>query len=396
MRKIIPAVLGLEVVAVVLAWAHALSNVRTDEAKYLLDIPYPHPPFLRGVMHALEGLSFQEMFWRIVLASAFMQAVWLVWDMGRHLQREERVALCGAWLLSAGVLLWTGAVMIAPVNAVQGMVLVWLLFRPELTRKYPAAVSIVWLASLLTGYQAILYAPIVLALYWRQKFSLLDIALYACGPIAVLAVYTLSSPLALASLLHHGVEQTDESLAFHTYHTLRLWLVGGSSVASIIGLIGIVRSKKWELIGALLCVTGFIFLNWFEYYSTLFAPLVVAGVLCAFELFDKRLLRGRTMLVALWMGSMVTLWLWPLQLSLSPARDVTRQVNALGLHGPVLIAGTFGHEWQYESLLPILRFAPNRVGVADVIVCLDTCRGWTPGSEWRRITGLATQVWVRR
>ena len=423
MRKYLTAILGLEVVAVLLAWVHALSNVRTDEAKYLLDIPYPHPPFLRGIMHALEAVPFQEMFWRIVFASMFVQAVWLVWDMGKFLARNERIALCGVWLLSAGVLLWTGAIMIAPVNAVQGLVFVWLLFRPELTRKYPALVSIFWLVSLLTGYQAILYFPLTLALYWRQKFSIFDVALYVFGPIAVLMLYTLSNPLALASLLHHGGEQTDESLGFHTYHTVRLWLVGGSIVASVVGLIGIIRSRKWELICALLCVTGFIFLNWFEYYSILFSPLLVAGVLYAFDpstrgvssedsrrarlgsnmranfvfaLFDKRLLRGRAMLLAMWAGSILTLWLWSLPLSLSAARDVSQKLQENGVRGTVLIAGTFGHDWQYESLLPILRFAPERVASASAIVCLAPCAGWTPGPEWRQMTGLATQVWLRR
>ncbi len=393
MRKYLTAILGLEVMAVLLACAHSLSNVRTDEAKYLLDIPYPHPPLLRGLMHALEVLPFQEMFWRVVFASAFVQAVWLVWDMGKFLARNERIALCGVWLLSAGVLLWTGAIMIAPVNAVQGLVFVWLLFRPELTRKYPAWVSIFWLVSLLTGYQAILYAPIVLGLYRQPKFSLLDVALYVCGPIAVFVLYTLSNPLALASLLHHGGEQTDESLGFHTYHTLRLWLVGGSIAASVVGLVGIIRSKQWAVIGAFLCVTGFIFLNWFEYYSILFAPLLVAGVL---YVFDKRLLRGRTMLMAMWVGSIVTLWLWSLPLSLSLARDVSQKLQEEGVRGTVLIAGTFGHDWQYESLLPILRFAPERVADAGAIVCLAPCAGWTPAPEWRRMTGLATQVWVRR
>ena len=113
--------IGLEAYAVALAVLQSLSGVRTDEAKYLLSIPYPHPPFLRSVMSATEWVPFQEMLWRVLLASLFIHAVWLIWDMVRGLDRQQRIALCGAWLLSGSILLLSGSILLAPVNAVQAL-----------------------------------------------------------------------------------------------------------------------------------------------------------------------------------------------------------------------------------------------------------------------------------
>lgn len=393
MRKYLIAILGVEGLAVLLALVQSLWNVRTDEAKYLLNIPYPHPPFLRSILSATEALPFQELFWRIVLASLFLQAVWLVWDMGRMLPRMERVALCGAWLFSGGVLLWAGTIMIAPVNAVQGLVFVWLLWRPQIVARFPAAVSVFWLISLLTGYQAILYLPLLVGLYWRAYRSFIDICLFVCGPVAVLALFTLSNPLVVASLLHHGTEQVHQTWGYSIFHTLRLWLIGGSGVVSIVGVTGLLLSKRWELLVAFLLVTAFVFLNWFEYYSMLFTPLLIAGV---FFVLHKCLLRGRVFLALAAVGAVFTLWLNYGNILPSPARTIMAAIDESGANGLLLLSSTFGHEWQYESALPIERFASERVTDAEVVVCLAPCIGWTPDAEWRRITGLATPVWVRR
>ena len=72
-------IIGLEGYALALAWIQSLGGVRTDEAKYLLDIPYPHPPLMRWVLNLTEGFTYQEMLWRMIFATLLVQAVWLVY-----------------------------------------------------------------------------------------------------------------------------------------------------------------------------------------------------------------------------------------------------------------------------------------------------------------------------
>ena len=62
-------ILLLEGYAILLAGMQGVAGVRTDEAKYLLNIPYPHPPFARWIIGQTEWMTYQEMFWRIVFAT---------------------------------------------------------------------------------------------------------------------------------------------------------------------------------------------------------------------------------------------------------------------------------------------------------------------------------------
>ncbi|HEY8668879.1 MAG TPA: hypothetical protein VIL86_19685, partial [Tepidisphaeraceae bacterium] len=223
MRKL-TAALGLEASAFLLACMQMLAGVRTDEAKYLLNIPYPHPPLVRMMMSATEAIAFQEFLWRFLLASLFIQAAWLVWDMGRTLRYPERLVLCGAWLLSGSILLLSGSILLAPVNALQALVFLWLLSRPRLAENIPGWIALFWIASLFTAYQAVLYLPLVVALFWRMKLPCPRRLLYIFAPILLLALYTLGNPLAVASITHHGGEDLHSSLAHRSFDTLRLWL----------------------------------------------------------------------------------------------------------------------------------------------------------------------------
>src|SRR3989338_1752916 len=169
------AVIGLELLAILLAWLQSLGGVRTDEAKMLLNIPYPHPPLLRWIVSQTEALPFQEMLWRVLLASIVVQAVWLVWDMGRDLPRGARMVAAGAWLLSAAVLAQAGSITTALVTAVWGLVFCWFFVRLELEtpsprgREYIPWVTLLWLFSLFTAYQAVLYVPILIAVILRLR-----------------------------------------------------------------------------------------------------------------------------------------------------------------------------------------------------------------------------------
>jgi hypothetical protein len=101
MRRLM-SFIGLEFYSFALAGVRHVGGVHTDEAKYLLNIPYPHPPLARWILHWTELIPFQELLWRIVFATLLIQAVFFVWDMARMRTREERFTLCGLWLFSTG------------------------------------------------------------------------------------------------------------------------------------------------------------------------------------------------------------------------------------------------------------------------------------------------------
>lgn len=391
MRKL-NAALGLELYAALLAGIQSLGGVRTDEAKYLLNIPYPHPPFLRFLMGATEGLPLQEMLWRFLLASLFLQAVWLVWDMGRALTRGPRIALCAAWLLSGGVILLSGGLLLAPVNAVQALAFLWLLSRPAFAKEHPLSTGLFWILSLFTAYQAVLYLPIIFAIFQRMKLPAWQYWFYVFAPVALLALYTLSNPLAVASITHHGGEDLHSTLSYRTLSSLRLWLIAGSGVASVLGTWGLLVSRRRESIASFALVSAFVLLNRFEYYSILFTPLLLVGLQ---HLLQKHRLHPAAFVGCLLAGTFVTIAFNPIHSFRSPARQVMTAIEERRRMGDVLIAGTFGHEWQYESSLILRAFRPDLLVGAQAVVCLAERCPVLPTDRWIPLEALPARVWVK-
>ena len=128
MRRVV-SILLLEIAAAGLAVLKWMGGVRTDEAKYFLNIPYPHPPLVRTMLHWTVLLPGAELVWRVVFATLLFQGVWLLWRSGRAFPRGLRILLAGAWLTSAATILQTGTVMMAPLTALFGLVLVCHLHR---------------------------------------------------------------------------------------------------------------------------------------------------------------------------------------------------------------------------------------------------------------------------
>jgi hypothetical protein len=388
MRRLI-LLIGLELYALALAALQSLGGVRTDEAKYLLDIPYPHPPFLRWLMHLTESVPHQDILWRVLLASLFIQAAWLVWDLGRDLPNRARLGLAAAWLLSGGVALQAGAVMLAPVNALEGLVFVWLLSRPGFVSRYPLAVALLWAATLFTAYQGVLYLPLAVALYLQSSLKTWEKWLYVLGPFALLCLYTLQNPLAVASITHHGTEDLHSSAVFRIGDTLRLWLIGGSIAGSVAGTVGLLLSRRWELLASFALVFLFIVLNRFEYYAVLFTPLLIAGLAVAF----RKKLSARTFLLFLLPCACITLWQNRLHSFSSHAPEVMRAIEAAHAHGEVLINGDFGHEWEYASPAQVRRYRADLLNNAGALVCLEACD--TVPAGWKPLQGLPETVFVR-
>ena len=383
MRRIFVSI-GLEAYAIILALLQAQGGVRTDEAKYLLNIPYPHPPAVRYVLSLLDGLAYQELIIRILFASLLVQAVWIIWDMAKDLSGIKRVMLTALWLLSGGVLLQAGTVMMAPLTALQALVLLWMAKR----KASPMLVGLFWIFSLFTAYQAVLFLPIVITCL-SKRCSLRMVIIYTCIPIILLVLYTLTNPLIPASMITHGSRDLGSPIGGRLFATGRLWAVGGSMFLSIIGTWGIIKSGRWALLASLFLVLAYVALSRYDYYAVLFLPLFVGGVLArpALLTYPKVAI---ALSAAVGFSLAATLFIG---LSPSAAKSTVQFLEGMDVHGSVLIQGSFGHEWQYESPWEVRRFSEGLVGEADIVVCLQACPEWNK-QEWKTIL-FEPEVWVR-
>jgi len=134
-------------------------GVRTDEAKYLLSIPYPHPPLIRSLMAWTASMPAHEFFWRFLITSIVVQTAWIIFDLGDVLTKPRQYALAAVWLFSAAVFLQGGTIVLAVLAGVYGMIFVWFSLHPK-APTMPALIALLWLASLFTVYQSVLYAPL--------------------------------------------------------------------------------------------------------------------------------------------------------------------------------------------------------------------------------------------
>jgi hypothetical protein len=389
MRRL-SAIIGLQAYAFVLACAQAAGGVRTDEAKYLLNIPYPHPPLLRWVMSLTEACPLQDIFWRVVWATLFIQAVWFVWDIARSLPRASRLASCACWLLSAGIVLWAGSIYLSIFNALQALVLVWLLSRQTLANRHPVLTALFWTGMLFSGLQAVLYLPLMVTLTWKMRRSVVDVIVYALLPMGLLALYALSNPLVIAGIAHRGGVESAAPLMYKLYHTLRLWLIAGSGIVSILGVTGIIVSYRKELLASFVLVTLFLLLRWNEYNSVLFVPLLVMGAIIVLERWPRL---ARPLVAVLVPCCILFVMAFPFQGSPSPAGIVGHEFADGDVEGLVLINGDFGHEWQYALENDIRKFNPDLVDEAAAIVCLEAC---ALSAGWERKVGWPVETWVRQ
>lgn len=388
------SIIGLEALAILLAWLQSLGGVRTDEAKTLLNIPYPHPPLLRWIVNQTEFLPFQEMLWRVLLASMVIQAVWLVWRASVGMKRWPRLLACASWLGSAAVLLQAGTITTAPLIAVFGLFLVSFVLWSEDDSSWrlpgTCVLFLLWLAALFTAYQAVLYFALLVAALLRLRVSRLILVSVVGIPLCLIALSALSNPFSLDRFVDAGTLNVGKSFFQKFADVGSTAMVGGSIVGAIFGLYGMVLKRAWPLALSLLLVAAFIFLSLRSYYAIFFAPLFTGGVLL--------LLREHP---AWWkkMGIayvLALLFLHPFSPAMAPgpARTVMQRLAQEGVQGEVSIAGSFGHEWQYESAFPIRKYRSGFLDGAGAVVCLNPCDGL--GDSWRKLDGVPVDVWVRK
>ncbi len=338
-------------------------GIRTDEAKYLLDIPYPHPPLARYLLSLFSSPLWMEFFFRLFFATLIVQAVWFFLDKKRT---AMNLLIAAAWLLSGSVILQAGSIMMAPLTAFSAVVFLWLLRRLSFTEWQLMLVALFWLASLFIAYQAALLLPLVLVIFWRSRLPLWKQCLYVGGPVAMLILYTLTNPLALASMLN--VAGKDASITFFVkiFFFLQLFFLSGSGVVATLGIIGLAYAKKWTELCAFGLIAVYVFFSFQEYYGILFVPFFIIGM--------KEFLPLLTPIVR-W-GLFETLLILIQFLPFAPLSNTARDTLAfqnLAPHKDILVVGSFGHEWQYYSDAVILRYSETFKNRYDAIVCLDTC-----------------------
>lgn len=391
MHRRLIAVIGFELYALSLAAFQQHVGVRTDEAKYLLDIAYPHPPAARWVFSLLDGWAGQELFWRIVLATLLVQAVWLVGSLLRDAPRVQRGAAMAAWALCAGVAFQAGTVMMAPLTALQGMVFLWLLLRGRDNTAVAGLIALFWLFSLFTAYQIVLYAPLVAAVFHRTDVRWWKKGVFFLVPVGLLALYTLTNPMVAASMVTHAGKDAAQTLLERAADTGGIWLLGGSGALSIAGTIGLLIRPRWGLVLSFLLVLAYVFVSRYDYYAVLFTPLFIAGLVRLLRTLPHMALPVAALVPA---GTVALLWFYP-----SPAPSAVPETVAMiaahGGEGELLIAGSFGHSWQHASPWPVRRYHSRFLVDARAVVCLVPCEEMASQPRWVRAEGAPFETWLK-
>lgn len=387
MRKL-SLVIGLEAYALFLAGVQFLNGVRTDEAKYLLDIPYPHPPLARGMLGFFDGMPFNEGFFRILFATLIVQAVWIVWEMGRSLSILSRISLCVVWLLSGAIMFQGGTVMMAMLTAFEALLFLWLLSLPGERLPQPVTIGFLWLVTLFTALQGVLLAPLILGLFLRRKSTYMQMMLYGVVPIVLLVLYTLGNPFIPASVLLHSGKDSTDTLLTRALGLLWILALAGSGVGSVVGIVGLALKRKWFILASFILIVLYVFVGRYDYYAILFLPFFITG--CK-HLFRREERLAIPTAIGVILGTAILLFSIPLRTPRSPARDA---LNAAP-NGLILVNGPMGHEWQYEAEKGqiVRRYTQELARETKTLICTQSCDD--PGPNWALLPIPGVDVWVR-
>ncbi|OGJ69096.1 hypothetical protein A3J34_03690 [Candidatus Peribacteria bacterium RIFCSPLOWO2_02_FULL_51_10] len=399
MRWTLKNIVLLELYALLLVLLVMPGGVKTDEAKYLLSIPYPHPPVIRQILSAMKSFPYQEFLARLIFSSIVVQSVWFIRDLGVVLSRPRRAALVSGWLFSAAVILQSGTVMLTTLTAVFGLIFLWLAMTPsEPDQSTSPFIGLLWLFGLFSAFQTVLYFPLVWSAQVSARASRTKALIYVGVPILLLGLYSLTNPLVPASILKLSGQDSALPASLRFQNAGWIWLIAGSGVGSLIGSWGLIIGGRRDLQLSALVLGVYFFISSAQYYAILFTPLLIGGVFI--------LLRQRKIFPALFISLqavtaviLTVLFLPPFQVS--DARKVMEKLRARGSAGLILIDGVFGHEWQYESRVPVRIYSPELSSdvedLAGAIVCTKkTCEEQIDTEKWVRIENQPMEVWVRR
>ncbi len=393
MRRL-SAMLWLEGYAVLLAVVQQLHGVRTDEAKYLLNIPYPHPPLARWFLSLFDGFILQDVAVRILLATLMVQAVWIVLDMGRALQRSGKIAACILWLGSAAFLMQAGTVMMAPLTALQTLLFLWILSLPQERLPQKSTIGFLWLATLFTALQGVLLAPLALAALRLRGATWRQTAWYVGVPLALLALYALGNPLVLASMLIQSGKDASDTLVFRAEGLLWILVLAGSGVGAFIGTLGLLLKKHVWILASFVLVLAYVFLGRFDYYAILFLPFYITGAKHLFRRMPHLAIPTSIGIVACTIALLFQSDMWFYRAD--AATVVFAELSSGDFRGTALIVGSHGHEWQYHHSddFRVVPYAVSLLPEAQVVICMNECILLDP-LEWSDRDWGDVTVWFR-
>lgn len=391
--RTLTAAVGLECYALVLAALQWANGVRTDEAKYLLDIPYPHPPLVRWFLSLFDGFAWQEQAARVLFATVMVQATWLVWDMGSALKPGARLALCVTWLGSAAFVFQAGTVMMAVLTALQALVFLRWLSRPREALPGIPTIAFFWLLTLFTALQGLLLVPLVVAVLRRRNASWAAVAWYVGAPAVLLSLYALGNPFTLASFVLQGGKDAGDTVFVRALGTGWVLILAGSGIVTVAGIVGMLREHSWSVLASFALFCAYVFLGRFDYYAIFFLPFLVAGVEVLFRRLPLVGVPAGLLTVA---ATVVLGFAFHPFFVTNPARDISARFDAIGVTGLVLIAGDFGHEWQYGAgtAREVRPYVESLHKETNAIVCTNYCVDLDP-AEWTQMDSFPVKAWTR-
>lgn len=390
----------MELVALSFAKWHEYLGLQTDEAKYLLNIPYPHPPLVRTLMSWTEWIPGQDFFWRLLLASILVQLFWLVREMGKDLKHREQIILCGAYFSSTAFLLQTGTVMLSPVFAMFGIVFLWLRTRTDIVKNYPGTVALLWLGCVFSTFQGALLFPLVYALLRRSGIQKFQACAITAMPLLLLSIYTLGSPLVLATILIHGEQGATGTIMERLRGSAMLWVTGGGGIGSVLGTVGLLKKRDLSLLATAALVLVYTTLSVpFPFYAILWLPVLLAGTHDVLR--TREIGEHVPLLPALALSGIILALILRPKIADTLARDamslITKEISCTDeTKCNVMISGSFGHQWQHASTFPVVRYVPDQTGNARAVVCLSACEPMFNTSGWKRLESTSVETWVRK
>jgi hypothetical protein len=318
------------------------------------------------------------------------------------------IALC--FLFSPAVFLQSGTIMFVVPAAAFGILMVYTLFHPSETTKTPTILfGILWLVALLSVYHNILFAPLLWSAIQTSKGTAREKKISFYGPILLLILYSLSHPLALASMINVTGTHAKMSLLFRAKEILRTLLLAGG-VLTMTGIVGAILEKNRPLLLSLFATLALIILSPKPYYAILLVPSLLAGTLFLLQRekissSNPRIHSGANILLVLHipLSILIITQNFPNQTP-SVARETMAwlSTNQQMTDAPILIDGPFGHEWQYYSPAPIRKFSPTLGSEVEkqsqFLICTKqtSCESDFDETLWQEVKGTKLEVWKRR
>ncbi len=397
----------LQAYATLLGFVGMYGGLRTDEAKYLLNIPYPHPPFLRSIFSSLAWVPSYDLLWRFIIASC---CVHMVWAMRKYFPHLSSVSLIVFWLLSPAIILQSGTIMIAVGTALFACIFclfalqtrsfsVQDFFRRDSRSAHSSFIpllGLLWLCALLSSYQSILYSPLVLTALLRSREKRLLAIIAFVLPVGLLILYSLSNPFALSSMIIASGTHSSASLLQRMSDVSIILFIGGG-ILSLTGIFGILLERRLDFLCTLLLLIGYVFVSAQPYYAILFTPILFTGTYFFVQRFPVFVLPVTIshVFVSAWV-----VWSFFPAPAFHRTTNILRNIEARQKAGEVYIDGYFGHDWQFYSRFPIRRWtstlSPSAFRTAQAFVCLKRpCTTVPYGTGWYLLPNPEAMIWVK-